>query len=258
MIVIPAGSFEMGVADEGARADSDATPRHTVTIGRPFAVGSHEVTRGEFAKFVEATSYPAGDDCHVHAETSGWKNVSGAGWRNPGFEQTPDDPVVCVSWNDAQAYASWLARRTGQPYRLPSEAEWEYAAGADARLGREEEPLTHDVANYGADECCGPKTAGKDRWSHTAPAGSFAANAFGVYDLRGNAWEWLADCYHDSYRGAPADGTARTSDCSAADRRGVRGGGWGDDASLLRVTYRLRAPLDGRYFTLGFRIARDL
>jgi formylglycine-generating enzyme required for sulfatase activity len=255
MVVVPPGKFEMG--SPAGEKDSDEVPRHTVTIAKPFAVAVHEVTRAEFARFVEATGHGGGEDCQVHAETSGWKKVPGADWRNPGFEQTGEHPVVCVSWQDARAYVEWLARETQKPYRLLTESEWEYVARADERSGRDR-PLTHDEANYGADECCGPKADGKDRWTHTSPVGSFGPNAFAIHDLRGNAWEWLEDCYHSSYEGAPTDGSARTRDCSNPDRRAVRGGSWGDDVSLLRTTYRLRGPLEGRYFTLGFRIARDL
>ena len=255
MVVVPPGRFDMG--SPAGEKESDEVPRHPVTIAKAFAVGSHEVTRAEFERFARATGHGGGEDCQVHAETDGWKPSPGAGWRNPGFAQTGRHPVVCVSWHDARAYVEWLARETGKPYRLLSEAEWEYVATGDARLGRDR-PLTHDAANYGADACCGPKAEGKDRWAYTAPVGSFPPNALGVHDIRGNVWEWLEDCYHGSYEGAPSNGAARVSDCSNPDRRALRGGSWGDDASLLRTTYRLRGPLSGRYFTLGFRVARDL
>lgn len=249
MVVIPAGSYDMGSADGEGEADSNEVPEHPVRIEKAFAVGRHEVTRGQFERFVEATGHKAGDDCEVHAP-DGWKKVQGASWRNPGFDQTREHPVVCVSWLDAQAYVGWLGRQTGKAYRLLSEAEWEYVAGTGS--------VTHDTANYGADECCGPKAEGKDRWKYTAPVGRFDANTFGLYDVRGNVWEWLQDCYHEDYRGAPTDGTARTSGCSHADRRALRGGSWGDPASSLRRAYRLRGSLDGRYFTLGFRIGMTL
>ncbi|MGH8285793.1 MAG: formylglycine-generating enzyme family protein [Steroidobacteraceae bacterium] len=256
MVVIPAGTFDMGIVPGEGETDSDEVPQHSVRIEKAFAVGVHEVTRGQFEQFVRATGYDAGDECQVHAP-DGWKKVQGASWRNPGFDQTPKHPVVCVSWLDAQAYVEWLSRQTRGAYRLLSEAEWEYIAGADTRIS-DVSIMTHDKANYGEEKCCGPKTEGNDRWEYTAPVGSFKANSFALYDVRGNVWEWLQDCYHEDYRGAPTDGTARTSGCSHADRRALRGGSWGDPASSLRPAYRLRGSLDGRYFTLGFRIARDL
>jgi len=256
MTVVPAGSFVMG-AGAGSE-DVDALPAHTVTFARAFAIGAHEVTRGEFARFVAATGHDAGGNCNMLVQRE-WKPVPEAGWRAPGFAQSDAEPVVCVSWTDAQAFVEWLSRETRVRYRLPSEAEWEYVARAGS-TGEYESPagIDHDVANYGAEECCGPVTEGRDGFEYTSPAGSFEANDFGVFDMRGNAWEWLADCYHESYDGAPVDGSARTTDCSLADRRGVRGGSWNDASALLRAPYRLRGPLDGRYFTLGFRVARDM
>ncbi|MCE3286387.1 MAG: hypothetical protein K0R70_2643 [Steroidobacteraceae bacterium] len=159
-----------------------------------------------------------------------------------------------MNWLAARAYVDWLAKTTGHPYRLPSEAEWEYVA----RRGGLAESPSHDAANYGAQTCCAGLRQGRDRWLHTAPAGSFPADALGLHDVLGNVWEWLEDCYHESYAGAPANGGARVSDCSAPSRRVVRGGGYGDAAWLLRPGYRLRGPLDQRYATLGFRVARSL
>jgi formylglycine-generating enzyme required for sulfatase activity len=256
MTPVPAGSFVMGAA--AGSEDMDALPPHTVTFAKPFAIGAHEVTRGEFARFVVASGHDAGGGCNLLVERE-WKLVSEASWRSPGFVQTDAEPVVCVSWTDAQAYVVWLSREAGIQYRLPSEAEWEYAARAGS-AGEYESPagIDHDRANYGLEDCCGPLVAGHDRFEYTAPVGSFDPNAFGVYEIRGNVWEWLADCYHENYQGAPADGAARTSGCSLADRRGVRGGSWNDGPALLRASYRLRGPPDGRYFTLGFRVARDL
>ena len=261
---IPAGSFEMGAADDDAAAKPDEKPRHRVIIEKPFAIGVHEVTRAEFEAFVEATGHDAGDRCfgyEVGHWNGKWDEAVGRTWRTPGYEQTPNDPVVCVNWNDANRYANWLSERTGKHYRLPTEAEWEYVARLANPLSAGDDGLnglTHDKANYGAEaHCCTALASGKDRWLQSAPVGSFEADAMGLYDLRGNVWEWLADCYHDRYDGAPVDGSARTSGCSRPDRRVTRGGSWGDPARLLRLSYRLRSPLEGRYFTLGFRVARD-
>jgi formylglycine-generating enzyme required for sulfatase activity/Tol biopolymer transport system component len=253
MRVVPAGTFEMGSAPSEQPRSDDEGPQHRVTIAKPFAVGRYEVTRGEFAKFVAATGRETGDVCNSIIDGA-WRAQKGVTWRAPGFSQNDDEPVVCVSWHEARAFADWLRQSTGKPYRLLSESEWEYVA----RAGQPVRLVTRDDANYGIKECCGPKAEGKDRWLYTAPVGSFSANAFGMHDMRGNVWEWVEDCYHESYDGAPADGSPRTSGCSMADHRGVRGGGWGDDVPFLRPAYRLRALTENRYFTLGFRVARDL
>lgn len=252
MVVVPRGHFEMG-SDDAAAGNGDETPRHRVTFSRPFALGRHEVTRAEFSRFVAATGIDTGDDCNVLVDGD-WATTPGRRWDDPGFPQGGDEPVVCVDWLVARAYARWLSRETGQRYRLPSEAEWEYVA----RRGGLAESITHEVANYGSEACCAGAEQGSDRWLHTAPVGSFRADASGLHDVLGNVWEWLEDCYHGSYDGAPADGGARISGCADPTRRVVRGGGYGDGAWLLRAGYRLRGPLDGRYATLGFRVARSL
>jgi formylglycine-generating enzyme required for sulfatase activity len=254
MRVVAAAAFTMGSDDGG----EDEKPAHRVALARAVAVGTHEVTRGEFERFIAATGHTTPGPCNVLGKEA-WEPKDDVTWRAPGFDQDSSHPVVCVSWNDAVEYTAWLSRLTGKKYRLLSEAEWEYLArsplpSAPSADGR----VTHDQANFGAKECCGPKVEGRDRWTHTAPVGSFAPNALGLRDLQGNVWEWVADCYHESYVGAPADGTARTQGCSMPDWRGVRGGGWGDDAIYLRPSYRLRAKPENRYFTLGFRVARDM
>lgn len=256
MVVIPAGSFQMGAA-AGEERSEDEGPRHAVRITSAFAIGAHEITRGQFAAFVAATGYDAGSACNLLVDDA-WALTPGRSWRDPGFEQADDHPVACVSWQDAQAYVTWLSKETGFRYRLPSESEWEYAAraGSAGDYGWSSGP-SHDLANYGQETCCAPLQQGLDRWVHTAPVGSFAPNAFGLFDDRGNVWEWLEDCYHDSYDGAPTDGSARIGGCSMPDRRSLRGGSWGDGSALLRAAYRLRGPVDGRYFTLGFRVAKD-
>ena len=252
MVTVPADSYEMGskVATEG---NGDEVPQHRVTFARPFAVSAHEITRGEFARFVAATGFDAGGGCNSLVDGD-WKSVPERSWTAPGFAQRDDEPVVCVNWPAARAYAEWLGRTTKQPYRLLSEAEWEYLA----RQATRDRKMTHDTANYGSATCCEGLAQGADRWVKTAPVGSFPPDRLGVHDVLGNVWEWLEDCYHENYEGAPGDGSARTTQCSGPDRRIVRGGGYGDDQSLLRPGYRLRAPLDSSYVTLGFRVARAL
>ncbi len=259
MVVVPGGSFEMGYVPSVDHPETDAAPLHPVMIARDFAVGAFEVTRNEFERFVSATQYESSNECNIYEleDTDWWFVREGVNWRNPGYAQTGDDPVVCVNWMDAQAYVAWLSGITGERYRLLSEAEWEYVAkiGGKAHSG---DRISHDFANYGAAECCGPKREGRDQWDFSAPVGSFRSDSLGLFDVRGNVWEWLQDCYHESYADAPANGLARTGGCSSPESRVVRGGGWGDDVFFLRAAYRLRAPKDNGYFTLGFRVARDL
>jgi formylglycine-generating enzyme required for sulfatase activity len=277
LIVVPSGTFLMGApADEprapwfapkGVRPAVDPEgPVHRVKIAT-FAIGKYPVTRAQWIAFVTATDRPIQGGC----EWSGFSNndeatLASASWRNLGFEQDDTHPVVCVSWNDAQAYVRWLKQRTGHTYRLPTEAEWEYAARAGSTTAYPwGEPATHEHANYGSDECCSELAAGADRWLHTSPVGSFPANAFGLFDMHGNAWQWVQDCYEDSYAGAPIDGSARDApDCK---RRALRGGTWGDPPGLIRSATRNWAPPppsrwnpDWEYRSggVGFRVVREL
>ena len=262
MVVVPAGSFRMGDLQGGG--DDDERPVHTVTIARPFAVGKYEVTRGEFAAFVEATGHHTGVSCWVDAGGGEWKDLAGHGWRDPRFSQTDRDPVVCVSWDEAKAYAAWISRKTGKRYRLPSESEWEYAAraGTSAALYWGSDP----------DRACGyanvADRSAKDQYSgwmihdcrdghvNTSPVGSYEANAFGLHDTLGNVWEWVEDCWNGSYAGAPSDGGAWTSgECS---RRVLRGGSWNGRPRYVRSALRIRDTTRRWYDIDGFRIARTL
>ena len=235
MVVIPAGSFQMGSPDKEPGRDKDEGPRHAVTIPS-FALGRYEVTFDDYDRFARATGRTLPSD-------QGW----GRGNR----------PVIHVSWNDAQAYAHWLATQTGHSYRLPTEAEWEYAARAGTTTpywwG---DQASHEQANYGKDECCGGLATGRDQWEYTAPAGSFPANLFGLYDTAGNVWEWVADCYHDNYQGAPDDGSAWEDKPSC--NRGVRGGSWLNNPQYLRSAYRGGSGPDDTDLNRGFRLARAL
>lgn len=257
LTVIPAGAFSMGVAPAQNIREPDQQPRRRIHLDNPWAMGVHEVTRAQFGRFVAATAHQAAEACNV-LEGVTWVLDENRSWSNPGYPQAPDHPVVCVSWRDAVAYVDWLSAMTGEAYRLPSETEWEYAA----RSGMPETARINEVnrsrANHGTADCCGPLQSGNDAWDYTAPVGSLESNAFGLYDTQGNVWEWVADCYHDSYAGAPNDGAARTTHCSRPDSRVVRGGSWGDDSYYMRANYRLLAPANYGYFTLGFRVARNL
>ena len=227
MVVVPAGRFQMG----STSGDSDERPVHPVTIARPFAVGVYEVTFGEWDACV------SGDGCGGYwPHDEGW----GRGKR----------PVLNVSWNDAQAYVRWLSRETGEAYRLLSEAEWEYVAraGTTTRYW-----WGNDIGRSRA-SCrgCGSRWDGKQ----TAPVGSFLASPFGLYDVHGNVWEWVEDCWNVSYAGAPRDGSAWTSgDCG---QRVLRGASWNGYPRYLRSANRLRNTTDYRYYFFGFRVARTL
>ena len=234
MVVVPAGSFVMGspVDEEGHSADEE--PQHPVTIGRPFAVGKYEVTVAEW------------DACVANGACAGERASNPVGDRQP---------VTGVSWDEVQAYLRWLSQRTGKPYRLLSEAEWEYAARAGTttpfHTGRTIGP---DQANLAAKPVAasgfGVTVAGKQ----TAPVGSYPPNDFGLHDVHGNVWEWVQDCVNDGYAGAPADGSARTSgNCS---RHVMRGGAWVDYPVGARSATRSGLGAQSRGRTLGFRVAR--
>jgi formylglycine-generating enzyme required for sulfatase activity len=243
MIWIPAGRFQMGDIQGGG--SSDEKPVHRVSINK-FAMGRYELTVGEFRQFVNANGYKTdaekGGDCWSWAKD--WKNVKGANWRNPGFSQSDNHPVVCVSWNDATAYAEWLSQQTGQQYRLPTEAQWEYAARAGTTTkywwGND---IGSNKANCGG---CG------SQWDNkmTAPVGSFAPNQFGLYDTVGNVWEWTCSEYEDKY-------TGKEQRCvKSAGRFAARGASWGFNAWRARSAYRdWGAPTD-RDDRLGVRLAR--
>ncbi len=293
MAVIPAGSFRMGApGDEPGRGRYEG-PVHEVRIARPFAIGRFEVTIDQYGAFVDATGrrggfgcfYDMGDGNFVsHASPGGrsdgglntpgrftrvWERVS---WRRPGFTQTGDHPATCVNWEDAAAYTEWLSARTGARYRLPSEAEWEYAARAGTASahywnGGENEVCAHantadrDAKTRLATATFQPMEGGtadcRDGFEFAAPAGSFAANPFGLHDMLGNVWEWVADCWNIGYDGAPVDGSAWTSagDCN----KGVlRGGAWSYQPSFLRAAARIGSRRTVQFNSRGFRVARDL
>ena len=255
MVVVSAGGFTMGSPPDEAGRDDDEGPRHWVNIARPFALGKYEVTKAEFAAFVNETGLGTGDSCWMW-EKGDWELRAGRSWLNPGFSQGNRDPVACVSWDDALAYVRWLSQRTGHEYRLPSEAEWEYAARAGTttpfHFGS---TISTDQVNYDGNYTYvgGHKGVYREK---TAPVGIFPANAFGLHDVHGNVWEWVGDCWNDSYAGAPGDGSAWTSgNCGL---RVLRGGSWLNRPRNLRSADRLWGSPDYRYFYVGFRVARTL
>jgi formylglycine-generating enzyme required for sulfatase activity len=238
MVVVSAGRFLMGSperrflkAGEAGRSD-DEGPQRWVDVQR-FAIGKFEVTQRQ------------------------WESVMGS---NPSrFKDCgPDCPVERVSWNDTQEFLRRLSQRTGQLYRLPSEAEWEYAARAGtANAYPWGEQISRDYANYGADTCCAERAEGRDRWLETAPVGQFPANAFGLHDMHGNLWEWVQDVWHYSYAGAPSDGSPWMSGGDQS-LRVLRGGSWLNSPQDLRSANRDWYASDFRGVITGFRIARAL
>jgi len=259
MIVIPPGSFSMGSpASEQGRSD-DEGPQHPVTINYTFTIGKYDVTQDEYAEFVSETHRPEPASCITQDASGQWDDTKGHNWHDPGFPQTGRDPVVCVSWDDAQAYVQWLSKKTGKRYRLLSESEWEYAARARTTTpywwGQ---TANRDYANYGADQCCSGLglASGHDQWVNTSPVGSFPANAFGLYDMGGNVWQWLDDCWNKSYSGAPMDGSPRHS--GSCDLRVQRGGSWVNYPGLIRAASRDGGSTASRSSTSGFRVAKTL
>jgi formylglycine-generating enzyme required for sulfatase activity len=247
MRVLPAGTFTMGSPDREGGRDSAEGPQHEVPIAQPIAIGVYDVTRRQFAVFARDTGYSSDPKCDWRSPTA----------RGQPINQTENDPVVCVSWSDAQAYAKWLSSRTGHAYRLPSEAEWEYAARAGSTAARPwGDGDARDYANYGSDECCAPFAAGRDRWLYTSPVGALRPNAFGLYDMLGNVWQRTEDCGHASYSGAPRDGSAWVTggDCTT---RVVRGGAWFSSLDQLRSAARAADPADFRKNDIGFRVVRS-
>ena len=227
MVVLPAGSFLMGSPESEEGREDDEGPQHRVEIREAFVVGAYEVTFEEW------------DVCVADGGCGGNRRPDDWGWGRG------KRPVIAVSWEDAQAYINWLSRKTGEEYRLLSEAEWEYAARAGSRTRYSfGNGITPSDANYGGN-------IGK-----TQPVGSYRANGYGLYDMHGNAWEWVQDCYNDSYWGAPDNGVAwERGDCSV---RVLRGGSWVDNSGDLRSANRLRYHSRSRGNNIGFRVARTL
>ena len=266
MVVIPAGSFTMGVPQTevdryGLRLGAGA-PLHLVRIAQPFALGEFLVTRKQFAAFAADTGHQGSGCAALPLDGTSWKFDPALSWRDPGFAQADDHPVVCVSWDDAVAYVSWLSKKTGRNYRLPSEAEWEDAARAGDTAGRYfgDAPIC-EFANVRDQNKKQLHSTGQffecnSGFSSTSPVASFPPNGFGLYDMLGNVWEWVEDCWGRSYAGAPIDGAARENALCAARVR--RGGSWN---SVERYLYNVGARASeipyARREVYGFRVASD-
>jgi len=272
MIDMPAGKFLMGTAEEdrlidprtGKPAKNDG-PQHEVNLPA-FQFGRTEVTVGQFAAFIEDTGHETVSECMEFSKPGGFTISDATRWSDTGFEQFDDSPVVCVSYYDAQAYADWLAKKTGQPYRLPTEAEWEYATRAGATGHYFWGDAVADGCDFANVRSSGAYTISKrqvkadelgfpcdDGYVHSSPAASFGANNFGLYDTQGNVWEWVQDCNHKNYEGAPTDGSAwREDDCQFGI---IRGGSYLNLVERSTVTVRAGRPRSGAATNMGFRVA---
>jgi len=259
MVLIPAGSFEMGTND----AMPFEGPVHPVSV-KAFWIDEHEVLVSEFRQFVEATAYKTeaekfGWSAVFDMRSGEWGRVDGANWRDPegdGAALLPDEPVTQVSWNDANAYAKWAGKR------LPTEAEWEYAArgglaGKKYAWGDELRPGGKPVANWWQGTFP-DKNTGEDGFMGRAKVGSFAPNGYGLYDTAGNVWEWAADWYADDYYNAsPTDDPKGPAN---GDERVIRGGSWmcaENFCTNYRTAARSHATPDSGMNNLGFRCVRD-
>jgi formylglycine-generating enzyme required for sulfatase activity len=231
MMVVPAGEYMMGSPAQEAGRGTDEGPVHKVSIQRPFAIGGYEVT------FVEWEACVKGGGCTSNPNPS--DSDGGRGRR----------PVINVSWHDAQEYVAWLSRQSGKTYRLPSEAEWEYAARASSTTAYAfGDTIKKNQAQYSEG------TWGSAR--KTVEVGTFQPNKFGLYDMHGNASEWVEDTWRPSYHGGPNDGTVWVG--SVPSHRVMRGGSWYGDAGMLRSAKRFNEDAGGRYITSGFRVLRVL
>ncbi|MBZ0095330.1 MAG: formylglycine-generating enzyme family protein [Sulfuricella sp.] len=293
-VLVPSGEFMMG-SDASAEALAKAYPQygrerfvelvdeapvHKVRITRPFYMGQHEVTVGQFRRFVEASGYQPESEADgtggygYNPDYDPEKSERGDAfegrnpkysWRNPGFKQGDDHPVVNVTWNDAVAMSKWLSEKEGKKYRLPTEAEWEYAARAGTRTryhsGNDPQSLLKVANTFAADTMMRwPQwkdyaLAGNDGFEFTAPVGSFAPNALGLYDMHGNAWEWVADWYDENYYArSPGDDPPGPASGKVRVRRG---GSWHTWSFYARSSYRNWNSPETRYTLVGMRLLRE-
>ena len=258
MMRIESGCFSMGsVVGESGRHENEIP--HSVCVD-DYSISRFEVTRGQYAAFVDETGHATRLGCHVFRD-AGWTFGAANSWREPGFEQTDEHPAACVSRDDAMAYARWLSQRQGRSYRLPTEAEWEYAARTGQRSAR---PWGDDP-----DQACRWANVGdrdlhrhypdwpwtihacEDGHVHTAPVGSFGESGYGLHDLMGNVWEWTCSTYDAEYGGAELRCTSNAGGAVA------RGGSWSNSPRWVRSAGRFASRSDMRFDLVGFRLAHD-
>mgnify|MGYP003526582997 FL=1 len=252
MVVLPTGTFTMGTPEDEVGREPDEGPMHPVTFAKPLAISRFQVLKGEWFAYLKDSGYvmPDGDPRPGRACKAGIPDYAGS---DPRKQYTDKHPAVCMNFAEANAYVAWLSNKTGKHYRLVSEPLREHAArgGTSGPFpfpfdeGKEYSIAQH-ANTYGA----------ADGYNFTAPAGSFAANAFGVYDMHGNVYEWTADCYNENYEGAPSDGSAwQTGKCQF---KRIRGNDWGEAPVFSRSGNRNALAPEERGDWIGFRVARDL
>ena len=261
MVPLPSGTFTMGSPpNEEGRAEVEG-PQLEITIAAPFAISRFEVTRAEYEAFVRATKHDVGDACWTWEEAE-FKERERRNFREAGFPQLDMSPATCVVWDDAISYVEWLSATTGEDYRLPSEAEWEYAARAESTTPYPFGADPADLCAYanGADQStafewrnpfCNDGVA-----ERTAEVGRFRANDFGLHDMIGNLWEWVDDCWNPTLAEIKPDGSVRTTgDCN---QRVLRGGSWDNSPANTRSAVRLGKDRTFRDNGIGFRVVRVL
>ncbi len=273
MVVVPVGEFLMGSPEAEPGRSVSESPQHRVGIARPFALASSEVSVAEFRRFLQESKYQTdaervGSSSFYDERTGRMAKRNGIHWQNDyqGGRAKSAEPVVHVSWNDAAAYAAWLGKTTGKGYRLPSEAEFEYAlrAGTTTIYWWGDGSPTRNIGNLTGQRdlsrskrSWGKSFAGyRDGYWGPAPVARFEANPFGLYDMGSNVSEWVEDCWHQNYLRAPEDGSPWVNRGCA--KRTVRGGSWGSEPDQARSAYRLGVTAETRSARVGFRVARDL
>jgi formylglycine-generating enzyme required for sulfatase activity len=262
MVALTGGTFKMGAPDDERDSTKHEHPQKEITL-KPFSIGKFDVTKEQFAAFLKAANYKPTDSCDVDGSN---KMTADQHWDRPAFgsyAQSARDPVVCVSWNDAEAYVEWLAKITGKPYRLPSEAEWEFAAragltGAHYWDDSDAKGICRyaNIADLSVLQVFPGWKVGQCNDGHpfTAPVDALKPNSFGIHGMLGNVKQWVADCPTGTPSDLPSDGSAASGSC---DNHALRGSAWNSSPSIVRFAYREQAPSDYAANNLGFRVALD-
>jgi formylglycine-generating enzyme len=274
MVTVPAGIATLGATATDSHRRPDELPERTFALREPFEVSRYEITRDQYEAFVRATGRTAGGDCLTDRHQRGnWVYDAETTFRDPGFAQSGNHPVACVSWDDAQAYAEWLSARTGDHYRLLTEVEWEYVArggAANAIYPWGDEPEEGCAFANGFDQVGlaayqGIDTSGypvydplncADRGVHTMPVGSLRANSFGVFDMIGNVSEWIEDCHAPSHDAVSEEG-APPAIAGSCEKRIAKGGSWGTLGHNLRTAERFPYAATHRDDSIGIRVAKS-
>lgn len=272
VVVIPTGTFTMGSDAKNEMRGGESRPEgpaHQVTIAKPFAAGKTEVTNAQYREFIKATGHTPGRDCSVGFNQEIYAEIT---FEGPLFGRKPADnePAVCVSWNEGKMYAAWLSGKTGHRYRLLTEAEWEYVARAGSKTkwpwGDNDTDACKYENTFDLDTMDGMPKDTKVNWkplecrdgqARIAPVGKYLPNAFGLYDVLGNVWEWVEDCSLELYPAKPNDGSA-VEVPGVCEKRGVRGGSWYTRQDRHRMSFRGRDASTDQAHHFGLRIARDL